>query len=469
MSRTPSPSHGSAPHYYPESELEHSHSRSPSTSTVSLSPIPSARSSAFSHTSPAPSSSFVSLAAIRDPDDALLSTASASSVDAEELTRQSLGGSRTASPRLPHSAISPRSALPTPTSSSSLSSSPASPSLPGSSYSPSTPLSVDASLRGLTLSASSPYAVDQTLVDIIARTRLLEQQSALCPPSPSSASPSSPSYEQLAVVYSAGLLQLSQRLQELHHPLTKRLMLSFGAASGQMKSEDYAGCVVTCRRAMECLEGWPALAAMAEKDAMTRLLRSFKASFTSSEALQCRLLYVEFFLTLSALLLPLHAEWAMALQSSAQKGLKAAPQEAVKNMTKVTKLLFTGGLDKPPSAYRSRAAKAHSRQASAAVDRPEPAMDPRAVEVEQAVRMLGVRSPNERESAGVEAEADAAVTEEKRLTAEDVRVICMSLGVTPDLELEERGSDATFEASAIHQRLAKVSAELRPDVADLAR
>ena len=433
MSHSPSPSSGHAS-LYPESELEHTHSRTPSSSGgVTLSPIPSSRSSPFSHpasplpASAAPSSpsSFVSFTSIpADSSDDPLTSVSSSSVDAEELTRQSLGGSRTASPRLPHSALSPHAEA-----TLFPSSPPASP---------------------------SPFALDPTIVDIIARTRQLEEQSASAP-SATSSSPSS-SAEQSAVVYSAGLLQLSQRLQELQHPLSKRLMLSFGAASGQMKSADYVGCVVTCRRAIDCLELWPQLSSSGEKDGMAQLLKLFKASFTSTDPLHCRLLYVELFLSLSALLLPSHAEWAMALQSSAQKGLKASPQEAIKSMTKITKLLFTAGLSKPPSAYKSRGAAHHMRGATVGMDRVERVVDVRAVEVEQAVRMMGRRQAKAEEKRT--GEEDAALTvEEKRLNEDDVDLVYLALGVSRERPaLEKEGKNVqSFDAAAVQEQLAKVT------------
>ena len=315
--------------------------------------------------------------------------------------------------------------------------------------------------------------MDQTISDIIASTRALEEQagspallSTATPRNdstlpPSSSSSSSSSYEQLAVVNSAGLLQLSQRLQELSHPLSKRLMLSFGAASGQMKSGDYMGCVVTCKRAVECIETWPSLSTLTVKDAMGRLLKSFKVSFTSSDSdpLHCRLLYVEFFLTLSALLLPSHTEWAMALQSSAQKGLKATPQEAIKSLTKITKLLFTAGLNKPPSAYRSKGHGSHLRGASVGMERVEKVIDVRALEVEQAVRMMGHRKVKVEERRERDGGQDAVTAvEEKRLTAEDVEVVYLSLGLQRHFhkQLDEGNQETSFDAVALQQHLKKV-------------
>ena len=483
MSHSPSQSLHSAPHY-PESELEHTHSRTPS--TVTLSPIHTSRPSPFSlptpspHPSSSPPSSFVSFSTIStDPsDDSLLlsSSASASAVDAEELTRQSLG-SRTSSPRLPRSSLSPRAADPTslsPSSSSPASSSPASPSPAASSTYYHTPTtSIDLTPHSLTLgsSSSSSSSLDPSLADIITQTRLLEEKTGIVVPPSLSSSPSPPpsssssSSDQLAVVYSAGLLQLSQRLQELRHPLSKRVMVSFGAASGQMKNGDWTGCVVTCKRAVDCLEGWSALCALGCKEAMTRLLKAFKATFVTSDPLQCRLLYVEFFLTLSALLLPTHSEWALALQSSAQKGLKAAPQEAIKSMTKITKLLFSAGLSKPPSAYRSRGGgqSGHSRAASVGVERVEKEVDVRAVEVEQAVRLLGRRRKEAEESRESEA-AEAAAVEEKRLTADDAEAVLLSLGVHSDLHAEERRLHPTYTAATIMERISKVSPTPTPQL-----
>ena len=462
MSHSPSLSQHSAPHY-PESELEHSHSRTPS--TVGLSPIPTSRPSPFS-LNPSPSShtphsstsssptSFVSFSTIPADasDDALLSSTSSSAVDAEELTRQSLG-SRTSSPRLPHSSLSPHSADPTTLPPSAI---PAIVSPAASSYYHTPTASVDVAASSLTLGLSPSSQLDPGVADIIAQTRLLEEKTSLPPSSPSSSSSSSSAYEQLAVVYSAGLLQLSQRLQELRHPLSKRVMVSFGAASGQMKQGDLSGCVVTCKRAVDCLEGWQALLALGCREAMTRLLKQFKQAFVSSDPVQCRLLYVEFFLTLSALLAPTHSEWALALQSSAQKGLKAQPQEAIKSMTKITKLLFSAGLSKPPSAYRSRGEGGHSRAASVGVERVEKEVDVRAVEVEQAVRMMQGRQKVAGESRESEA-AEAAAVEEKRLTVEDAELVLLSLGLSSHHHADEHSHHPTLTAAAVKERISKVA------------
>ena len=251
-------------------------------------------------------------------------------------------------------------------------------------------------------------------------------------------------------MYSAGLLQLSQRLKEIHHPLSARVMLAVGAAGGQMKAADYPASLATCQRALSTLESWPSLSALPVKESMLRLLKQFKQSFTSSDALQARLLYVEFFLTLSALLALEHREWSLALQHSAQKGLKGAAAEAVRSMTKIVKLLFTAGLSKPPSAYRRKAAGGgggrgergedgrRERRGDGADDargeeKVVKVVDVREREVQQAVRMLAWRRPADKVS-GSSSEIIDADGEEKRLNVDDYDLLCLGLGCAERLE-----------------------------------
>ena len=493
--------------HYPESEFEHSHSRSPSIATVTLSPIPASRSlppsppfnsSVGFNAPPIP---FVSLSSIPpEPADAMPSSIAplAASIDAEELTRQSLGGSsRTASPRLPHSSLETNNMHPShsttassaPLSSSSLhlSSSLASggsTAVGGSSgyYDEVTPLSFAGGSNGL--SSTSHAVLDPLVASIIDTTRTLAAQhqlpAALSPSShtatpaqsitDASASPitHNSSYDQVAVVYSAGLLQLSQRLKELHHPLSARVMLAVGAAGGQMKAADYPASLATCQRALSTLESWPSLSSLTVKEAMLRLFKQFKQSFTSNDALQARLLYVEFFLTLSALLAAEHREWSLALQHSAQKGLKGQAAEAVRSMTKIVKLLFTAGLSKPPSAYRRKVAGGSSggvggrgergeggrreRRGEGAEDEggEEKHVDWREREVQHAVRMLAWRRSTDNSSSTGASDADG---EEKRLNVDDVDLLFCVLGVESDLSNTERQQQTLYRQHDIVTRM----------------
>ena len=258
-------------------------------------------------------------------------------------------------------------------------------------------------------------------------------------------------------MFSAGLLQLSQRLKEIHHPLSARIMLAVGAAGGQMKAADYPASLSTCQRALSTLESWPSLSSLSVKEAMLRLFKQFKQSFTSNDALQARLLYVEFFLTLSALLAAEHREWSLALQHSAQKGLKGQAAEAVRSMTKIVKLLFTAGLSKPPSAYRRKAAGGGSRggrgergedgrrerRGNGADEEigEEKRVDVREREVQQAVRMLAWRRPSDSTGTGGVSNADG---EEKRLNVDDIELLFLSLGVQSDLSDSERQQQTLY-------------------------
>ena len=514
MSRLPSsssssPSQSSRVLLYPESELEQAqqHSRSPSgsgSSTVSLSPIPSSRSplrpsaaavssspsssfstSTFSPSFASRSPGFLSSSTLTDVDDAALAVAAAAEVEAEELTRQSLSGSRSASPRPRHSVLNSaggESGGDGLLSSASLSPSSAASGgiytrgLPGLSAVSSQLEQPSALLATADPCSVSASGVDPDVAAIINSTRLLAAQAAqsalVLPPSPSSASPSSPSsssLEQSAVVHSAGLLQLSQRLQELRHPLWRRLQLSVGAASGQMKAGDSAGCVLSCQRALDCLDSWPTLSSLPEKEAMMRVFRSFKLSVQSSDPLHCRLLYVEFFLTLSALLAARHADWSAALQHSAQKGLRALPQEAIRSMTKITQLLFTGGLSRPPSAYRrggrdgaAPAAGGHHKGKSLSAlmsmarerEEEQPAMvDESEQEVELAMRLLRARTMAE-----TGRKAEEADGEEKRLTAEDVASLYLLLGVERAVSADDRRGDAALGRQSVREKAIRLTA-----------
>ena len=475
--------------HYPESEFEHSHSRSPSIATVALSPIPASRSLPSSPpftSSPAFSSPpipFVSLSSIPpEPADAMPASIAplAASIEAEELTRQSLGGSsRTSSPRLPHSSLETNNMHP-PHSTAASSTPPASASFNLSSplghgsgavgghgsgyYDEVSPLSFSSGSNG-SPSASSAV-LDPLVASIIETTRTLaaqhqlpamlsEQATSIAAAPAAFDAPASQhaSYDQVAVVYSAGLLQLSQRLKEVHHPLSARVMLAVGAAGGQMKAADYPASLATCQRALFTLESWPSLSSLTVKEAMLRLFKQFKQSFTSSDALQVRLLYVEFFLTLSALLAAEHREWSMALQHSAQKGLKGQAAEAVRSMTKIVKLLFTAGLSKPPSAYRRKVAGGTGGAGGGRGERGEDGrrerrgegaeeeaseerrVDVRECEVLQAVRMLAWRRQIDNSSDSGVSDTDG---EEKRLNVEDVDLLALSLGVLNDLSDTER-------------------------------
>ena len=428
----------------------------------------------------------------------------AASIDAEELTRQSLGGSsRTSSPRLPHSSLETNNMHP---SHSTLI--PSTPSTVAASFNLSAPSSNNSSTVGGSggsyydevsplsfssggngLSSTSNAVLDPLVASIIDTTRTLAAQHelplSLSQPSPSSPTPtatSSPavadpttaatghhsSYDQVAVVYSAGLLQLSQRLKEIHHPLSARVMLAVGAAGGQMKAADYPASLATCQRALSTLESWPSLSSLTVKEAMLRLFKQFKQSFTSNDALQARLLYVEFFLTLSALLAAEHREWSLALQHSAQKGLKGQAAEAVRSMTKIVKLLFTAGLSKPPSAYRRKVGggsggggggrgergedgRRERRGDGAEEERVEERrVDVREREVQQAVRMLAWRRPRESDSSSAASSADG---EEKRLNVDDVELLCMSLGVQSDLSDSEREQRSLYPQLDIAARM----------------
>ena len=482
--------------HYPESEFEHSHSRSPSIATVALSPIPTSRSlpssppfnSSVSSFVPPPVP-FVSLSSIPpEPSDALPPSIAplAASMDAEEQTRQSLGSnSRTASPRLPHSSLEtnnmhpPHSSAASPQAASPPdSSSPAGGSSSAGYYDEATPLSLSTS-GGSGLSDPSGAALDPLVASIIDTTRTLaaqhQPQQPPSPSHPSQAPTSSPadassaaSADQVAVVYSAGLLQLSQRLKEIHHPLSARIMLAVGAAGGQMKAADYPASLATCQRALSTLESWPSLSSLPVKESMLRLFKQFKASFTSNDALQARLLYVEFFLTLSALLAAEHREWSLALQHSAQKGLKGQAAEAVRSMTKIVKLLFTAGLSKPPSAYRRKAVggggagdrgergengRRERRGDGADEDGGEvKRVDPREREVRQAVRMLAWRRPTDSGSTS-SSEVGSADSEEKRLNVDDVELLCLSLGVQSDLSDSDRRQNTLYAQSDIVARM----------------
>lgn len=358
---------------YPESELEHSHSRSHSrspslgqlpqpvsvlhtadslTQLINNSPSLTNRALSFSSTT-------VSLTSVVADIDGRLTSVSSAEVDEEERTRQSMG-SASVSPRLSSELLASTSQQ-NPSNDNSPFRMPVV-------HSRSGPLPpIITSVNGVALAPLSEHipaiqnnpTMDPLIANILnlMRQSVTQHEAELSQWTEQSSMPRdsslSSAMQKCSVELSARLLQLSQRLQEVRHALSKRLIVAVGAAGGQMKACDYEGCVTTCKRAMADIEQWMTLSSMPPKEAMLVAFKSFKRSFTAADAFACRLLYVEFFLTLSALLEKSYPEWSIALSNSAQKGLKASANEAIRSMTKITKLLFTAGLSKPPSAYRA--------------------------------------------------------------------------------------------------------------------